>query len=170
LACAYAAPQFDLAPGLTTTNTSHDTVSLAQISESPIGTRSVTGIAGTIAINASYDLGKRVWGGSTNYYYYPTLNLVQWNLTTITGLVSHPICLNDRFSATYYPSRHNFSELLLFEPAKEPGISNILIDDLRKENIQYLLIAVVLTRPPQYELGAIWVVGFDRSLKLLWSR
>ena len=67
-----------------------------------------------------------------------TGDLKQWHETAISGLTSEPFILKGYFSQTYKPTRHNFSEQFLFEPALEEGISSNILQQLRAADIKQI--------------------------------
>lgn len=82
-----------------------------------------------------------------------TAPLVQFEETTITGLVSSPIVLRDYYSQTYRPGHHNFTEEFIFEPRLEPGLSAETLAELEAANIRFLYVEMGFSEPRMAILG-----------------
>jgi hypothetical protein len=67
-----------------------------------------------------------------------TFPLAAWDHTTITGLTTSPLVLTDDFAQTYAPGHHNFTEVFLFEPALDPGITAEQRAELEAANIRMI--------------------------------
>ena len=82
----------------------------------------------------------------TTFYWPPpvdiaagyTAPLSRFVETTIDGLISTPIVLDDGYSQTYRPEHHNFAEHFIFEPALEPGIPQQQLDELDAAGIRVI--------------------------------
>jgi len=88
----------------------------------------------------------------TSFYYPPlppgqdtwgfiggnTGSLKRWDQTILQGLTATPIVLKGYYSQTFRPQHHNLIELFLFEPGLEPGISDEILDELRRKNIRFI--------------------------------
>lgn len=81
---------------------------------------------------------------TTSFYYaywesmiltYPLSRFIE---THISGLTTQPIVLHGYYSQTLQPGHHNFSEVFLFEPRLEPGISPSILDQLEAANIHLI--------------------------------
>jgi hypothetical protein len=67
------------------------------------------------------------------HFYWPpppkgiTAGYTAWNIgfvdTTLRGLTTSPLVLHARAAQTYHPFHHNFSEMFLFEPRLDPGVT-----------------------------------------------
>lgn len=68
-----------------------------------------------------------------------TAPLDRWVGTTLTGVVSQPIVLQDDFAQTYRPEHHNFAENFLFDPHLDPGVDPALLAEWRARNIRALI-------------------------------
>lgn len=87
---------------------------------------------------------------STRFYWPPspqgpiagyTAPIVRWEETTINGLTSAPIVLDDEFAQTYTPTHHNFSEYFIFEPFLDPDVPTELLEELKAKNIRRILLS-----------------------------
>jgi hypothetical protein len=67
-----------------------------------------------------------------------TAPLLQFVETRITGLTMDPIVLTNRYSQTYGPGHHNFTEEYIFEPRLDPGVPLATIAELDAKDIQLL--------------------------------
>ena len=114
-------------------------------------------------IDSSYDIGVPLLRGNRPFI-FKTLLLVKWNGTTISGLSSRPIELNSRFSQTYFPAHHNFDETLWLEPAIEPGMDPSILEELRRENIRFIVAGKSIFPGTAPRLG---VLGFDDTFRNL---
>jgi hypothetical protein len=93
-----------------------------------------------------------------------TFPLAAWDHTTITGLTTSPLVLTDDFAQTYAPGHHNFTEVFLFEPALDPGVTAEQRAELEGANIR--MIHVFHDRA----LGigdTVRVLGFDRTMSTI---
>ena len=93
-----------------------------------------------------------------------TFPLAAWDHTTITGLTTSPLVLTDDFAQTYAPGHHNFTEVFLFEPALDPGITPEQRAELEAANIR--MIHVFHDRALGFG-DTIRVLGFDGAFRLL---
>jgi hypothetical protein len=82
---------------------------------------------------------------ATTFYWPPepegitagyTAPLIRWVDTTITGLTSAPVVLQDEYAQTYRPGHHNFSEYFIFDPALEPAIPQAQRDELQAAGVR----------------------------------
>jgi len=69
-----------------------------------------------------------------------TERLGQWETSTISGLTTAPLQLKGDFSQTMVPEHHNFSEAFLFEPGLEKGVAAASLAELKRQDIQKILI------------------------------
>jgi hypothetical protein len=83
----------------------------------------------------------------------------------VTGLTTEPIELRGHFSQSYYPFHHNFVETVYLEPQLEPGISEVILAELRDQNI-WLIVSTQPTAFPNSE-STLQVIGFDHKLRQL---
>jgi hypothetical protein len=63
---------------------------------------------------------------------------VQFKQTRIEGLTTEPIVLTGYFSQSVGGGAHLCPKYFLFEPALEPGISQIILDELKDKNVKYI--------------------------------
>jgi hypothetical protein len=63
---------------------------------------------------------------------------VQFNQTQIEGLTTEPIVLTGFFSQSVGGGAHLCPKYFLFEPALEPGISQVILDELKDKNVKYI--------------------------------
>ena len=69
-----------------------------------------------------------------------TAPLLQFTETRITGLTTDPIVLTNRYSQTYTPGHHNFTEEFIFEPRLDPGVPPATHAQLNAANIQLIYV------------------------------
>jgi hypothetical protein len=69
-------------------------------------------------------------------YTAPNIGFVE---TRIEGLIPEPIVLRAQAAQTYAPGHHNFSEVFVFEPARDPGVPAEQIAALEAQGIRQLL-------------------------------
>jgi len=69
-------------------------------------------------------------------YTAPNIGFVE---TRIEGLTPEPIVLRAEAAQTYAPGHHNFSEVFVFEPARDPGVPAEQIAALEAQGIRQLL-------------------------------
>jgi len=82
-----------------------------------------------------------------------TAPLIQFESTTITGLLPHPIVLSGHCSQTYRPGHHNFTEEFIFEPALDDQLPEADLIALYNAGIQALYIKGGQSRTPAYILS-----------------
>ena len=124
-------------------------------------TRTVPAAAGA-AITSTFYWPEPPSGATAGY----TAPLMAWKETRIEGLTTDPIVLHDYYSQTYRPGHHNFSEEFLFEPVLEPGISPVILEELRARNIRYLYVFW-----GGDDFGSqIWVAGEDGKFRSLTTK
>jgi hypothetical protein len=70
-----------------------------------------------------------------------TAPLVRWVETTITGLTSTPILLQNSYAQTYLPGHHNFWETFLFEPRLDPGVPSEALAELQNRGVGRILVS-----------------------------
>ncbi|MGB2862129.1 MAG: PEP/pyruvate-binding domain-containing protein [Sedimentisphaerales bacterium] len=63
---------------------------------------------------------------------------VQFEQTRIEGLTTEPIALTGYFSQSFGGGSHLCPKDFLFEPALEPGISQVILDELKDKNVKYI--------------------------------
>jgi len=63
---------------------------------------------------------------------------VQFEQTRIEGLTTEPIILTGFFSQSIGGGSHLCPKDFLFEPALEPGISQVILDELKDKNVKYI--------------------------------
>ena len=90
-----------------------------------------------------------------------TLPLVAWEKTTISGLTTVPLVLTDDFAQTYAPGHHNFTEVFLYEPALDPGITPQQLAELQTANVQFIHIV----HSTFGEGDQVSALGFDGTLR-----
>jgi len=107
----------------------------------------------------------------TSFYYPPlpsgyvtwvgsTAPLKRWRQTVIEGLTSEPIVLEGYYSQSFMPEHHNLIENFLFEPGLEPGISSVILDELKAKGIRYIHMVIDSDqRPPDQSMIATY--GFS---------
>jgi hypothetical protein len=83
-----------------------------------------------------------------------TAPLVRWVETTLTGLTSTPILLQNGYAQTYLPGHHNFWETFLFEPGLDPGVPPEVLTELQNRGIGRILVSTP-------EPGSICIYDFD---------
>ncbi len=119
---------------------------------------------GGVTVASTFSIGVPLIGGSPAFIFKTPL-LVTWGQTTISGLTDQPIILSGRFSQTYYPFHHNFIETLWLEPASEPGMDPRILDQLRDQNIQFIIPENPSAFPDQE--STLKVMGFDHQVRSL---
>ena len=67
-----------------------------------------------------------------------TAPLLQFTETRITGLTADPIVMTNRYSQTYTPGHHNFTEEYIFEPRLDPAVPPAILAQLNAANIQLI--------------------------------
>lgn len=82
-----------------------------------------------------------------------TAPLIQFESTTITGLLPHPIVLSGYYSQTYRPGHHNFTEEFIFEPALDGQLPEADLIALHNAGIQALYIKGGQSGTPAYILS-----------------
>lgn len=93
---------------------------------------------------------------------YKTAPLALWKETTVAGLTPEPLILRGEYSQTYRPGHHNFSEEFIFEPALEPGVSPVVLNQLQAANIQFIHVLWNFDDKPQ-----ISILGLDGKFRFL---
>jgi hypothetical protein len=63
---------------------------------------------------------------------------IQFAQTSIEGLTTEPIVLTGYFSQSVGGGSHLCPKYFLFEPALEPGISQMILDELKDKNVKYI--------------------------------
>lgn len=71
-----------------------------------------------------------------------TAPLKRWEQTTIIGLTTEPIVLQNYYSQTYRPEHHNEVEHFLFEPRLEPGLSTDTLTELEDRDIRFIHVII----------------------------
>jgi hypothetical protein len=93
-----------------------------------------------------------------------TMNLAEFVETKISGLTGTPFLLHGYFSQTYKPTRHNFTEEFLFEPALEEELEETVLQELKAKNIKQIYYVRNLFGPPGQPVSSkIELIGFDGS-------
>lgn len=92
-----------------------------------------------------------------------TAPLTGWDKTTITGLASEPIVLRSRYSQSYAPEHHNFTEWFLFEPRLEEGISRELLEEL--EALDVMQIYLMRSSIDRENPATLRLIGFDGVMR-----
>ncbi len=59
--------------------------------------------------------------------------------TRIEGLTPEPLVLRAQAAQTYAPGHHNFTEVFVFEPARDPGVPPEQIAALEAQGIRQVL-------------------------------
>lgn len=88
--------------------------------------------------------------GATGGYTAP---LIQFESTTITGLLPEPIVLTGYYSQTYRPGHHNFTEEFIFEPGLDENLPAAQRSALQTAGIQALHITGGLAAAPAFVLS-----------------
>ncbi|TNF34081.1 MAG: hypothetical protein EP329_07610 [Deltaproteobacteria bacterium] len=88
-----------------------------------------------------------------------TAPLSRWVETRITGLTTEPIVLHGYWSQTYHPFHHNFTEEFAFEPAREPGLAQSILDELAAADV-----SIVYFRP-DYGGVTLNLIGADGKVR-----
>jgi hypothetical protein len=70
-----------------------------------------------------------------------TAPLIRWVGTTLTGLISTPILLQNSYAQTYLPGHHNFWETFLFEPSLDPGVPPEVLIELQNRGIGRIMVS-----------------------------
>ena len=70
-----------------------------------------------------------------------TAPLIRWVETTLTGLTSTPILLQNSYAQTYLPGHHNFWETFLFEPRLDPGVPPEVLTELQNRGIGRIMVS-----------------------------
>jgi len=138
----YASPQLDIDPWFGPSTTHEDWVllaacpELADVTDRHILVSRRVGTAGVAEVAIDFYWPPHPTGIVAGY----TAPLAAWKETRITGLTTEPIVLHGYWSQTYRPGHHNFSEEFVFEPAREPGISESILAELAEQDIELIYI------------------------------
>lgn len=94
--------------------------------------------------------------GPSAGYTAPNIGFVR---TTITGLTTQPMILQDRAAQTYAPGHHNFWEEMLFEPRLDPGVSSTQLSELGALKIRQLVVSI------NFDEVGFWAVNADGQIR-----
>jgi hypothetical protein len=169
LSARYATPQpriIDLwQPQIT--SVSEETTRLVSLERIVDGTveRNRTFTQGDVQVTTAYTLGLLdMFAPGIGIFDGKSFPLVSWDgPTTVTGLTTQPIALESHFSRTYDSNRHNFFEIFLLVPHLEPEIDDAILTELRKNNIQGIIVTQ-FTADSQSE-PTLYLWGFDDSIR-----
>jgi hypothetical protein len=93
------------------------------------------------------------------FLYYLYAHIIGNLETTIEGLTSEPIHLQDFFSQTFCSDHFEHSERFIFEPRLEPGISQTFLAELRAKDIAWLILYNLNNVP------SLKVMGFNGEIR-----
>lgn len=160
----YPTPQLHLEPFAEAERTSDDTVLLGPCPDNwpddpARRLRQERGASGPggVEVRSTFDWPEPP-SGPTAGYTAPAVGFVE---TTIDGLFGVPLRLRGYYSQTYHPAHHNFSEELLFEPARDEAVDPDAVRQLEAQNVRMLYV-VLGGQSPRF--GLIGSDGTVRSL------
>jgi hypothetical protein len=96
-------------------------------------TRSITN--GSVIVRTTF-----YWPKDPALIPYYTAPLVQFAETRIEGLTAQPLVLSNYFSQTYSPFHHNESEEFVFEPQRDPNVTEQQRAELTARNVQAIYV------------------------------
>jgi hypothetical protein len=96
--------------------------------------------------------------GPSAGYTAPNLGFVE---TRITGLTVAPLVLRDRAAQTYAPGHHNFWELFLFEPRRDPAVNAAQWAELEAKQIHQIVVE------SSFEGLSFWAVNAAGQIRKL---
>lgn len=133
-----------------------DTSSLTVSPRSSLQERTFSSNDGTVSVNANFYWPPEPTGPTAGY----TAPNEKWVSTTISGVLDDPFSIHGFYSQTYIPGHHNFTENFMFEPERDPKLSQETLAALRMNNVRYLV-----GRSGQANRPELQFFGFDNVLR-----
>lgn len=104
--------------------------------QSLLQVRDVTTASRSVHVHAEFYWPKPPRGPVAGYT-APNIGFVE---TRLTGLTPEPIVLRAAAAQTYAPGHHNFSEVIVLEPARDPGVPAEQIAALEAQGVRQILV------------------------------